>query len=94
MPGLTGSDVRDVVAKALREVADWSGNIDELGFTKFTDFHKQVFINAIALHLAYQGYSVTLSRTKLSEFKKMKELIAYIEDRRVYDGPPLGKIGL
>lgn len=91
---LSKPDVIDVVTKALKEVADWKGDIGEVTFEKFTEFHKQVFINGVALHLSLLGYGVTLSKTKLGTFKSISDLIGYIFENRTYQGPPHKKITL
>lgn len=45
MARLTTDQVRIIVRKALKEVADFEGgaNIDNFAFDKFNKFHKEVF---------------------------------------------------
>jgi len=92
MAWLKRDEIKSIVGKSLKEVADFNGDFEVFDFSKFHDYHKQVFINTIAAELAKKGFSVTLSREKLKTFNNIKALIDYIVANQVYDGPPEVKI--
>ena len=82
MAWLSRDDVKNIVADALREVADFSGEIDGYEISILTEQHQVVFMNAIPGKLEAKGFRVTLSLSKLQSFPTMGDLIVYIEENQ------------
>ena len=47
MAFLTRNQIKEIVKKALKEVADFTGDIENYDFKHFHEFHKKVFITKL-----------------------------------------------
>jgi hypothetical protein len=82
MAWLSREEITNAVEKALKKVADFSGDISGFRLADLSDRHQVPFMNAIAEALGDKGYRVTLTLSKLQEFTTMKDLIDYIDENQ------------
>lgn len=94
MPFIDRPHVSNLVFDALHEVADFASNDETFDFSKFTDYHKYIFINKIAFLLSKLGLCVVLSIITLTRYPNMKGLIDYISDKQVVQAPISGNVSL
>lgn len=82
MSWLTRDEVKSLIEKALRETADFSGDIEDYKISELSEQHQVVFMGAIADALKEKGFEVPLSLSKLQGFAKMSDLINYVEENQ------------
>lgn len=93
MARLTTEQVRIIVGKALKEVADFedSAHIDNFAFDRFNKFHKEVFCAELKRLMAEEPYhadgggtlkdrcyDITLNSDLISEWTTVGDCIQYI----------------
>ena len=82
MSWLTRDDVKGLVEEALREAADFSGDIEGYQMSELSEQHQVVFMGAIATRLKKKGFEVPLSLGKLQGFATIGDLINYVEENQ------------
>lgn len=98
---------KEIVKKALLEVADFNGDIEEYTFVQFQPFHINVFLNSIKQHVnrtpcydehgninTKEYYNINLSYTLFKKWKKVKDCIDYVYTSRSRAKSETGKIQL
>lgn len=92
MPLLSRETIKEIVCDALKVIADFDGDFEDYDYYPFDTYHKQVFINEIAVRLSKSGIEVALSMGRLTG--SIGDLIDYIKRRQVYYGINKEKVKL
>ncbi len=79
MAWLSRDEVKGIVAEALKEVADFSGEVGTYKMSTLSERHQVLFSNTIPKRLEAQGFRVTLNDSVWETFETMDHLIDYIE---------------
>ena len=78
MPVITPADASQCVRDALAQVADFSGSIDSFTFEFWHQYHKTVFINAVALCISKKGNRIILNEGMLANTMTMAQFTAFV----------------
>lgn len=93
MAFLKRAQIEEIVEKALKEVADFNGDIKNYEFKHFHEFHKKVFANKLKAfindspHYDRSGntdferyYDVPLSMVVINSWNTLPDCIEYIDE--------------
>ncbi|WP_243350082.1 hypothetical protein [Parabacteroides sp. FAFU027] len=95
MAFLETDQIKEIAKCALKEVADFSGDIDSFEFKQFQEYHKTVFLTKLKElinKLPYYGvdskvnpekyYDVPLSKDTLNTWASVKDCINYVYENQ------------
>lgn len=84
MTWLTRDDVEAIVTSALKEVADFNGDVENYTFDHFDKALMRTFIDAVDDGMREKGYTVVLSVSLIENYvelgKTVGEFIDYVND--------------
>ena len=98
---------KETVKRALKEVADFTGDIENFSFTYFHEFHKKVFINSLKVlvnqipcsdHMGNisndEYFDIDLSISLLNGWSTIGNTIDYIANNHYRETGPTKKLQL
>lgn len=90
MPAIERSDAKECVRRALQSIAGIGNDIEGYSFTHWHDFHKKVFINAVALCISQKGSRIVLNEGMLGNQgnQTIGNFIDYVYNNAAFLGEP------
>ena len=95
MPPIERSDARACVLDALACVAEFEEDrTDDSTFAQWHEYHKTVFVNAVALNVAKKGSRIALTEALLGsgDIQTVGDFIDYVVENSAYLGEPKASI--
>ena len=88
MPPINPLAAKECVKEALKRIADFSGDIESFTFNHWHEFHKTVFINAVAVCVRKKGSRIVLNEGMLKNFENIGEFIDFVREEAAFLGEP------
>lgn len=89
MPPLEMDTAKETVVEGLETIADFQGDdIENFTFEFWHDFHKTVFVNAVAAAVAKRGSRLVIQPGDLDDHPHLGAFITHVYEESAYLGEP------
>ncbi len=88
MPPIERTAAKECVQLALKNIADFNGDFESFTFAHWHEFHKSVFINAVAANVRKKGSRIVLNEGMIAQFASLRAFVDYVHAESVFLGEP------